>query len=133
MSTTKCFSPASTRKISYKIVRKKNIVDITRIMSDRYLQTEFEKTAKKLNLVWKKLKKIKFSLKKGPVWGINSPQAVQLLTKFYFKIVGDLVFPVFSSTCTCTCTSTCRILPKYPDSSRTLTCTQYLASTCTYR
>ena len=36
-----------------------------------------------------------FSLKKGPVWGINSPQAVQLLTKFYFKIVGDLVFPVY--------------------------------------
>ena len=50
-STTKCFSPANTRKISYKIVRKKNIVDITRIMSNRYLQTEFEKTAKKLNLV----------------------------------------------------------------------------------
>ena len=57
-------------------------------MSNRYLQTEFEK-------IKFSLEKIKFSLKKGPVWGINSPQAVQLLTKFYFKIVGDLVFPVF--------------------------------------
>ena len=58
------FPPPARGKYRTKLYGKKNIVDITRIMSNRYLQTEFEKTAKKLNLVWKKLKKIKFSLEK---------------------------------------------------------------------